>query len=130
MAARPTDRDIQKKISDARTAIKEGRCQFGSQKHLAADLAELGVDRANQLWPLLQTFLAEIEQEGPISCYRGGRPPQRAYEPELKNLELWAYSWTSHCMGQEMYLKFAFKKGHYIHVDCHESRPPKGKKSP
>jgi len=105
-------------------AIRNNRFQLGPPKHLSSDLAELQLATAQDLPNLLIVLLEEIKNAGPITCYAGTRPPQRSYEPEVRNLELWAYSWHSARFQKRMYVKFALKKQWYIHVDCHEDRPP------
>lgn len=126
MHGRPTNREIHKKVTDARDAIAAGNFQFGPTKHIAGDLEELQLDSAGELPGIMAILLEEILEAGPDMCYAGGYPPQRSYESEIRNLELWAYSWHSHRFQKRMYLKFALKKECYIYVDCHEDRPPKG----
>lgn len=124
---RPSDREIIGKLLDARDAVESGRRIVAVRKHLAADLADLELDSAQELWTLLPKLLEEIVRSNPVACYAGGRPPQRSYEDEIKGLELWAYAWPSVTLKKEMYLKFALEKDpqgnwHYLHVDLHESR--------
>lgn len=123
MPPRPSNREIGNKVADALDALRAGRFQFGTRKHISADLDDLGVDTADLL-ALLIVLLEEIQNAGPIQCYAGTRPPQRSYEPEILGLELWAYSWHSPRFKKRMYLKFALKKQWYVYVDCHEDRPP------
>jgi hypothetical protein len=120
---RPSDREIWKKIADALEALRAGRWQPGIAKHFADDMAELELDSTPDLAALLIQFLEEIKQAGPVACYKGTRPPQKSYESEIENLELWAYAWHSGRFGKRMYLKFALKNQCYINVRCHENRP-------
>lgn len=123
MFTRPSDREICGKVADALAALRADRLQLGPQKHISADLDDLGIDTADLLG-LLIILLEEIQNAGPIRCYAGTRPPQRSYEREILRLELWAYSWHSPRFRKRMYLKFALKNQCYIYVDCHEDRPP------
>jgi hypothetical protein len=124
MFMRPSPKEICNKVADALVALRAGRFQFGPLKHLSGDLAEMELDAASGLPGLLVVLLEEIKSAGPIECYAGTRPPQRSYEPETLKLELWAYRWHSPRFQKWMYLKFALKNQCYIHVGCHEDRPP------
>ena len=120
---RPSTREMCKKIADALAALRSGKFTQVVTKHIYGDLADLELDSASDLPGLLIELLEEIQTIGPVECYRGGKPPQRSYEPELNGLELWPYSWQSERLGRAMYLKFAMKKEWYIYVDCHRDRP-------
>ena len=123
MSPRPSNKEIYDKVCFALESLRAGRWQIGLTKHLTGDLAELELDSTQDLPNLLIELLEEIKAAGPVSCYAGSRPPQRSYEREIQDLELWAYHWQSHRLGKRMYLKLAMKKQWYIHVDCHEDRP-------
>jgi hypothetical protein len=126
MQIRPSPHEICKKITDALAALRAGKFQQVVSKHLYGDLADLEIDDAEAELPgLLIELFEEIRTIGPIDCYAGTKPPQRSHEPELADLELWAYCWHSERLGRRMYLKFALKKGYYIYVDCHRDNPPK-----
>src|SRR2546428_5180925 len=119
---RPSDRELWKKIADALAALRAGRWDPGLTKHVVADLAELELDASRDLPVLLIQLLEEIQTAGPSKCYRGTRPPQKSYEPEIEKLELWAFAWHSERFGKRMYLKFALRKQCYVYVDCHKDR--------
>lgn len=93
-------------------------------RHVYSDLADLGID-SDAYQPLLIDLLQEIQAADPIKCYAGKHPPDKSDDPALRNLELFAYCWPSTRLNKVMYLKFGLKKECYVHVDCHESRPPK-----
>lgn len=80
-----------------------------------------GVDDESGFWATLVLLLQEVAVD-PVNHYAGGHPPQRSYEVELKNKELWAYAWDSAHLGKRMYVKFCINNGYYFHVDCHESK--------
>jgi len=91
------------------------------------DLAELGIDQSD-FWNVVQTILREIQACGPESCYAGGQPPTKAYEPEIKDEELWAYAWSSCTFGFQTYIKFVMRKNArgewvYLHVRLHKDSP-------
>jgi len=125
---RPSNREVISKIADALAAIEAGRRQSPLTKHLAVDLPELGLLSRGELWALLPELLREIEATNPLNCYAGGYPPQRSYEPEVKDADLWVYRWQSARLKRVMYIKFAMKKNRagqwvYFHVDLHPDRP-------
>lgn len=124
MEPRPSAREICKKVADALEALRHGRLAVAVTKHLVGDLSDLELESADDLGDLLIDLLEEIQQANPVECYVGSNPPQRSYEEEIRNLELWAYSWRSLRLGRRMYLKFALKNQQYFYVDCHEDRPP------
>lgn len=111
-----------KKISEAITAIGEGKRAIPNSKHFVSDQTDLGIEDTKDLWPLLLILLEGIKGLGPIECYAGGRPPQKSYEVEVEGKELWAYSWESESMNKKMYIKFCLVKGHYFYMGCHESK--------
>jgi len=125
MPPRPLTRETYKKISDALAAISAGRrTAVARERHLVNDLAELGIDQ-NDFWNVVQILLNEIQVCGPDACYAGGRPPRKSYEPEIKDEELWAYSWPSCHFGFQTYIKFVMRtnaRGEwvYLHVRLHE----------
>ena len=120
MGPRPSNHEICKKVAEASEALKAGRFMLALTKHLVGDLAELELDSADDLPDLLMVFLREIQGANPVDCYAGTSPPQRSYEDEIRNLELWAYCWHSARLGKQMYLKFALKNQYYYYVDCHK----------
>ena len=59
-----------------------------------------------------------------IADYVGSRPPMRSYEPNIANCELFAFSWLSRKLQQEMYLKFAaFLRIHFLDMDIFFFKP-------
>lgn len=123
MPDRPHNHEICKKIADALAALRAGKFTPTLTKHIVGDLEELELESATDLPQLLIELVEEIQNTGPIGCYAGTRPPQRSYEPEIRNLELWAYAWHSQRYQRPMYLKFALKNQCYIYVDCHTDNP-------
>ena len=124
---------MESKVRDALAAIDAGRRELPLTKHLALELPELGRLNPSQLWTLLPELLREVQACGPIVCYAGGHPPQRSYEPEVKDEELWAYRWPSVRVGCDLYLKFCIIKDLdgrpvYWHVDLHVDDPEKVRK--
>jgi hypothetical protein len=124
MSPRPSNKEIYDKVVLAMEALRARRWQIGLTKHYSGDLEQLELESSDDLPDLLIELLEEIKAVGPADCYVGTRPPQRSYEREIQDLELWAYHWQSKRLQKRMYLKFAMKKNSvYIYVDCHEDRP-------
>jgi hypothetical protein len=123
MFGRPSNREKYNKVSEAISAIECGNCARLLTKHISMDDEAMGVDDEDEFWAVLAQLLKEVITAGPVKHYAGGHPPQRSYEAELKDKELWAYAWDSEILGKRMYVKFCTTKGYYFHVDCHESQP-------
>jgi len=125
---RPSNREICKKVNDALNAIQARRRQLGVDKHLTDDFRALDIFSEEELWEVLPILLQEIIRAKPPDCYVGGHPPQRSYDEEMRDMELWPYRWDSSSQDKMMFLKFAMKHDRtgnwwYIHVDVHEDRP-------
>jgi len=123
MQQRPSAKELSQKVNSALAAVRARHIQFPLTKHLVADVDSLGVADEEALIALVIRLLEEILSSGPQECYAGGRPPQRSYEPEIREKELWAFVWPSRLLNKRMYLKFVLKKDVYLYVDCHEDRP-------
>lgn len=128
MPPRPSNHEIIKKIQDALEGIKAHRCKIPLTKHWSDDLAALEISTEKEMWQILPILLSEIQEADPLTCYVGGSPPQRSYDEEMKDLELWPYRWRSAYLNKTMFLKFSLKKDSggnwwYLHVDVHEDRP-------
>lgn len=116
---RPTIHELNKKIKQAILAIKKQDRDFASIAKVYGELDALNIQTMKELWDLILILLEEISPE----FYSGGRPPQRSYEKKIEGLELFAFTWKSHHLEQEMYLKFALDKGSYVYVSLHAHRP-------
>jgi len=122
MSKRPSKKEIINKVQGALKAVKSGNRYQLIGKHISMDYEFLQVDCEDEFWIKLESLLQELLAAGPVCSYAGQYPPQRSYEPQLKNMELWPYAWKSPAMGgRVVYLKFCLKDGCYFHVDCHES---------
>ncbi len=110
-------------MCEALAHLESGSWQVLSDPHLVSSLEELGLADEDALIELLMDLLESIRSAGPHLCYAGGKPPAKSYEPEIAGLELWAFKAPRLRSNQTIYLKFALKKGMYIHVSCHEDRP-------
>ena len=102
---RPSVRELEIKLSEAKTCLAQKKFQFGPNvEKLVDDFIALKIDNAGEIWPLVQELLPEIKSEH----YAGTHPPMRAIESNL-NCELFIFVWESKRMKQRMHLKFAIK---------------------
>lgn len=115
---RPTDRELFKRIKEAKQFLKDNPGLFANASKVVGELNNLNIGNTNEVWTLILEFLEELSPKD----YRGTRPPQRSYEKLIAGIELLAFSWWSPKMGKEMYIKFALKKERYYYISLHESR--------
>ena len=122
MQSRPTDRELDKKIREAKQALEAGCASFANPEKIVGELMEMEISDSKEVWTLIGELLSEISPKD----YAGRRPPMRAYEATIRNKELLAFSWNSRKMGKRMYLKFALKEGRFYYVSLHASKFPEG----
>ncbi len=120
MVDRPTHRELQKKLDEAKIALTSGQRLFAEPGKVVGELDALGLE-ANEVWSLIVDCLSEI---GPQD-YAGSRPPQKSYEKKIVGRELFAFAWDSSSCRQKMYLKFVIKEGVFYYVSFHLDRPDK-----
>jgi hypothetical protein len=116
---RPTNREIAKRIAEAKQALEGQKGLFANPSKLVSEFYELNIGDSDQVWELIRELLNEISPEN----YAGAKPPLKSYEKSIVNCELIAFSWHSHRLGKKMYMKFALKKGRFYYVSLHVSRP-------
>jgi hypothetical protein len=129
---RPSNREREKKLREAITALESGRYVFiDEDRHLYPDMAELGSESPEDHVEQVFGFLEEIQSAGGGYCYVGTYPPQRCYHGKFQNLELYAFAWQSPSAGKRMYLKFGIRLSRkddsptFLYLDCHEDNPNK-----
>lgn len=115
---RPSAREIDKRLKEAKEALLKGRAIFANPAKVVGELASLEIGSAEEVWELISQLIDEIR----LDDYQGGRPPQKSYEPLIVNHELWAFAWTSPMLNRKMYLKFSIKNGTFYYVSLHESK--------
>lgn len=99
---RPTDKELKKKLEAARAAVAKGSYYFAVPEKVYADLEELDLFTKEDLKNGLSAALSEICSKD----YKGSRPPQKAYEVEIKDKELFAFCFESTFFKCRIYLKF------------------------
>lgn len=117
MNPRPSYRELNGKLEEARRAALAVQVRFVDPDTLYADLLALDF-LINDLQQSLPAILKEVSPKG----YRGLRPPQRSYEKPILDSELYAFGWESRIFGCPMYLKFSIKGEYLWIVSLHRDR--------
>lgn len=115
---RPSDRELYKKIEEAKTYLRGLNGLFAHPAKAVGELEALEIEDTSEVWVLIQAFLEEI---GPAD-YAGTHPPLRSYEKTIENCELFAFSWLSIKAEKRLYIKFALKNKRYYYVSLHEDK--------
>lgn len=100
---RPSHKELNKKLTEAREALTASECIFANPAKTVRELYALNVFESQEVGQLILELLTEITPKN----YCGTRPPMKAYEKSIKDLELFAFCWESQKMKKKMYLKFA-----------------------
>lgn len=115
---RPTPREIDNRLKDAKDAIKNRCTIFANPSKVVGELMSLEIGETDEIWELILQFLNEIHPDD----YAGTHPPQKSYEHSISNCDLWAFSWYSSLLKKKMYLKFSIKEGMFYYVSLHKCK--------
>lgn len=115
---RPTDRELFKRINEAKECLKKRQGLFANPSKAVGELYDLCLGDTRDIWQLISELLEEISPKD----YRGARPPQKSYEKAIAGLELLAFSWWSLKLAKQMYIKFVLKNERYYYASLHRSR--------
>ena len=118
---RPSPKELYNKILQAKEAITKGSLFLVDPHVKAADALSLGY-LIDEIGEVLIEMLNEIKSD----YYVGTYPPQRSYESQIKDSELFAFRWVSGKFGCETYFKFTIRQGNLWIVSLHEHREKKG----
>jgi len=118
MDQRPTKREIDKRLKEAKQALREGKGAYANAAKISGELTALNVFDATRLWELILRLMEEIT----LDDYEGAHPPQKSREPAIADCELWAFAWNSSLLKKRMYLKFAVYEGIFYYVSLHKSK--------
>lgn len=118
---RPSHKELFGKLRSARQAVSEGRVALLNQFAIAADAIELEYSIELEL----NAVLVELLEEAGPADYAGTRPPQRSYDQEIRDLELFAFTVESGRFKCRVYFKFALEQGMFWLVSLHQDRPVK-----
>jgi hypothetical protein len=114
---RPSHKEINRKIKQAKEAALENRISILHPISVAADALELGLNLQN-----VSNILLDLLEEITLNDYVGQYPPQRSYGHEIEGYELLAFRWLSKKLGCRVYLKFTIKGNRMWLVSLHEDR--------
>ncbi len=115
---RPSAKEIDKRLCEAKEALKNKRAFFANLAKIVGELTKLEIGDSSEVWELISMLIDEIQ----LTDYAGAHPPQKSYEPSIAGCELWAFSWMSVKLKKQMYVKFAIKAGNFYYVSLHESK--------
>lgn len=118
MRMNPTYKTLDGKIRQSLAAAIDGKILVLDVAAIATDALELGYE-VEHLPKILIELIRDIEPKK----YVGKRPPQRSYEMEIKDCELYAFKLFSHRFGCDVYFKFALKDGCLWVASLHKDRP-------
>ncbi|MBN2568171.1 MAG: hypothetical protein JXB42_01950 [Deltaproteobacteria bacterium] len=114
---RPTYKELDKKISQAKEAISKDGIYILEPHVIAMDALELGYEIGNIKAVLLELLAGMTPQQ-----YVGSYPPQKSYEEDILNCDLFAFKRDSKRFGCEVYVKYALKKEELWLVSFHQHR--------
>lgn len=118
---RPSYKEIEKKISQAKNAIQKNHAFFGSNlDKLIDEFSALKINHTEEIWPLLLTLFDEIKPEH----YAGPHPPMISHEPSVLNCEVFIFVWKSQKLTKKMYLKCVVKEDCFYYLSLHASNKP------
>ena len=114
---RPSHKEINRKIEQAKEALLAKRISFINAINIAADVLELGLT-IQEVPKALFDLLGEITPKD----YVGQYPPQHSYEDEILQCELFPFKWNSKRLGCVVYLKFTVENNQLWIISLHEDR--------
>jgi hypothetical protein len=115
---RPSHKELFGKLRSARQAIEAGRVALLNDLALTTDAIELDYSIEIEL----NAVLIELIETTTPAHYTGARPPQRSYEQDIKDLELFAFAVDSKRFKCRVYFKFALAEDIFWLVSLHPDR--------
>lgn len=114
---RPTYKELNKKLTQAKSLISKDKIRFLEQDIIVIDALELGYEVKN-----IKTVLLELLSDVTPRHYVGSYPPQKSYEENILDRELFAFKVASKRFGCEIYVKYALKDNFLWLVSLHQHR--------
>jgi hypothetical protein len=119
--SRPSEKELWIKITAFREKVSAGDWAVVELLKNIPQFEALGCWTYEERTAALEAAGNEIRPEH----YKGGHPPQHAYEQVCKHAELFAFRWESPHFKMVMYLKFCFVKQSLFLVSIHVDEPEK-----
>lgn len=118
--SRPSFKELSNKIRQAKSAVIERKVLILDHEVILADSCALQFE-IGEIHEVLSEVLHEISPED----YAGTHPPQRSYEKEILDQDLYAFHcWSKH-FGCRVYLKFALNQDRLWLISLHRDHPEK-----
>ncbi len=118
MLKRPSKKEVDKRLREAKRFLKDKGIWFANPNKAVGEISDLSLGDSDCLKDLIFELLVEIS----LGDYAGSYPPKKSYESLIADCELWAFTWASHKMKKEMYLKFALKSDCFYLVSIHRGK--------
>lgn len=119
----PSHKTRVEQLELAAQAVIKGNLLLVAPDVIVADLMELGCS-IDDLPHILSDLLIITKPDD----YTGTRPPQRSYEPVIRDCEMYAFKTVSKIIGCTVYYKFTIKKDYLWLISLHKDRPEKKRK--
>ena len=120
-ANRPSFKELNNKIRQAKSAVIERKVLILDYEVVLADSFALEFE-IGEIHEVLSEVLHGISPKD----YAGTRPPQRSYEKEILEQDLYAFHCWSKRFGCRVYLKFALNQDRLWLISLHRDRQEKG----
>lgn len=115
---RPTYRELDKKLTEAKGAVSEGSVNLINPEAVAVDAIELGYRIDDELLDALDSVLDVFSPDD----YVGGRPPARSYENKIVTSDLYAFRAESGRFDCQIYFKFTMIHSELWVISFHKNR--------
>ena len=123
MNNRPTYKELSNKLRNAIELFENDNIDILRPDVVLADSLELGYSFRSEFKAIVKEVLDQANPDN----YAGSRPPQKAYEAEIKGAELFAFVVQIPFLeDKEIYFKFALYKDVLMVVSLHEDRAQEG----
>lgn len=115
---RPTHKELSSKIKQAKEFLKRGQWYVLNVADFRKKVRALGISNCFSDWvKSLESIFDEIHPNN----YQGLRPPERSYELEIENAELYVFIYYSNYFRQNIYFKFVIFNEQLVIVSLHKS---------
>ncbi len=118
---RPTYKELDKKLSQAKKAVESGLVNLINPQAIASDAAELGYRIEDEF---IESLTSVLESTSPAH-YVGERPPGLSYENTIIASVLYAFRTKFDSFNCLVYLEFALFENELWVVSFRKNRNPK-----